>query len=217
MDKYCKYKVNDIGIIYEDDWLLVADKPAGLLTIPSPKKEKRTLISILNDYLKIKGVNYRLHPCHRLNRETSGLIICAKGKSIQKKMMRLFKEKKVKKKYLVFIRGRPTSDRGKINYPIQGKNALTIYNVLERRDNFAIIEAIPLTGRTNQLRLHFKYIGHPILGETKYAFRRDFKLKAKRLCLHARELGFIHPITQRYIRLYSETPEDLKSFLSRNR
>ena len=88
----------NISIIYEDDWLLVADKPSGLLVIPTPKKESRTLTNILNEDLQNRGIPYRLHPCHRLDRETSGLIIYAKGKSVQQKMMHEFKEKKVKKK-----------------------------------------------------------------------------------------------------------------------
>ena len=87
----------NIPVVYEDDWLLIADKPAGLLTIPSPGKVRRTLTGILNEDLKKKGLLYRLHPCHRLDRETSGLIIYAKGKSVQKKMMDEFRNGKVKK------------------------------------------------------------------------------------------------------------------------
>ena len=89
----------NIPIVYEDEWLSVLNKPAGLLVIPTPKKEKRTLTSILNDDLKIRDLTYRLHPCHRLDKETSGLIIYAKGKSIQKIMLQEFKQRKIKKRY----------------------------------------------------------------------------------------------------------------------
>ena len=216
----------NIPIVYEDDWLLVLNKPSGLLTIPTPKREKRTLTSILNDDLKIKGMSYRLHPCHRLDRETSGLIIYAKGKSIQKKMMDLFKQKKVKKTYVALVQGdlprTCTQERGllknqgEIKIPIEGKNALTKYKVIEKRKDFTIVEVKPLTGHTNQIRIHFRSIGHPILGETKYAFRRDFKIKAKRLCLHAKSLEFMHPVTAKTIRAEIPLAGDMLSFLKQH-
>lgn len=206
-------KESNIPVLYEDDWLLIVDKPSGLLTIPTPKNESRTLTSILNADLKHKGLSYRLHPCHRLDRETSGLIIYAKGKSAQKKMMELFKQKKIKKTYIAFVQGKLPLDRGDIGCPIDGRNALTEYRVLEIRKNFSILKITPLTGRTNQIRIHFKDIGHPLVGETKFAFRRDYLLKAKRICLHAKELQFMHPITNKNISLDSELPRDLLNFL----
>ena len=105
--------------------------------------------------------------------------------------------------------------QGEIKYPVEGLNAVTRYRIIQKRNGFCVAEATPLTGRTNQIRLHFKQIGHPILGETKYAFRRDFKIKAKRLCLHAKNLEFIHPITNRLISLNSELPADIKEILER--
>lgn len=206
----------NIPVIYEDDWLLVLNKPQGLLTIPTPQNESRTLTSILNEDLKKRNLSYRLHPCHRLDRETSGLIIYAKGKSIQKKMMELFKHKKIKKTYIAFVKGIMQQNQGKVKAPIKGQNAVTDYKVMEKRKDFTILEVMPLTGRRNQIRIHFKYIGHPILGETRYAFRRDFKLKAKRLCLHAKGLEFIHPVTKECIRLHADLPQDLKYFLEKN-
>lgn len=204
----------DIPVIYEDDWLLIVNKPAGLLTIPTPKNESRTLTNILNEDLKNKGFAFRLHPCHRLDRETSGLIIYAKGKSAQKKMMGLFKQKKVKKVYLAFIQGMPSKNQDEIRSPIEGISAITKYKVLERRKQFSVAEIMPLTGRTNQIRIHFKQIGHPIVGETKYAFRRDFRLRAKRLCLHAKTLEFFHPITKEKVFVDIELSSDLKEFLN---
>jgi len=207
----------NIPVIYEDDWLLVLNKPSGLLTIPTPKNELRTLTSILNEDSEKKGLTFRLHPSHRLDKETSGLIIYAKGKSVQKKMMELFKNKSIKKTYIAFIQGILPKKQGIIRNSIDGLNAETKYKVIQQRKNFALLEATPLTGRTNQIRIHFKLIGHPILGETRYAFRRDFKLKAKRLCLHAKDLEFIHPVTQKYIRLHASLPLYLKEFLERNK
>lgn len=205
----------NIPVIYEDDWLLVANKPSGLLTIPTAKKETRTLTSILNNDLKERAVLYRLHPCHRLDRDTSGLIIYAKGKSIQKKMMELFKDKKIKKTYIAFINGILSKPVSQIKSPIEGLSAVTEYKVIRSFGGFSIVEAAPLTGRTNQIRIHFKQIGHPILGDTKYAFRRDFNIKAKRLCLFAKELEFNHPVTRRRIHLSIDLPEDLKELLDK--
>jgi len=203
----------NIPIAYEDDWLLVADKPSGLLVIPTPRHEQRTLTSILNEDLEKRGLAYRLHPCHRLDRETSGLIIYAKGKSVQKKMMDEFKHKKVNKTYIAFLQGTLSKNEGQINNPIEGLNAITKYKVMQRRKGFTMAEVMPLTGRTNQIRIHFKNIGHPVVGETKYAFRRDFKLKAKRLCLWAKKLEFLHPLTCKRINITSKLDDYLKVFL----
>jgi 23S rRNA pseudouridine1911/1915/1917 synthase len=203
----------NIPIVYEDDWLLIVDKPPGLLTIPTPKNERRTLTSILNDDLKTRGITYRLHPCHRLDRETSGLIIFAKGKSIQKKMMEQFKQKKVRKTYIAFIQGELPSAQGAIRSPIDGRPAVTKYKVMEKRNKFSIIEVMPLTGRKNQIRIHLKCIGHPLVGETKFAFRRDYNLQAKRICLHSKGLEFLHPMTSKLVNINSKLATDLKEFL----
>jgi RluA family pseudouridine synthase len=194
--------IGNIPVLYEDKWLLAVDKPAGLLTIPTPKKEKRTLTSILGFY-----------PCHRLDRETSGIILYAKAKSYQRRMMEEFRRKRVNKQYIAFVQGCPAQQTGQISLPIEGKPALTKYKVLEQRRDFAIMGAEPLTGRTNQLRIHFKAIGHPIVGETKYAFRKDFALRAKRLCLQAKALSFIHPVSAKAVSLETGLAADLREFL----
>jgi len=204
----------NIPVLYEDDWLLVADKPSGLLVIPTPRNEQRTLTSILNEDLEKRGLSYRLHPCHRLDRETSGLIIYAKGKSVQKKMMDEFKHKEIKKTYIAFLQGILSKNDGQIDNPIAGLSAITKYKVIQRRKDFTVVEVMPLTGRTNQIRIHLKEIGHPIVGETRFAFRRDFALKAKRLCLHAQTLEFMHPVTKKNIFLSSILPQDLKKILN---
>jgi RluA family pseudouridine synthase len=194
----------NIPVVYEDDWLLVANKPSGLLVIPTPKKESRTLTSILG-----------LHPCHRLDRETSGLIIYAKGKSVRDKMMEAFKSRKVKKTYIAFVQGRLPVKGGRIEFPIEGKRALTCYQVIQQNRDFSVVKIEPLTGRTNQIRIHFKAIGHPLVGESRFAYRRDFHLKAKRVCLHAQELDFLHPVTGKPLHLHCGLSNDLKEFLSK--
>ena len=215
----------NIPIVYEDDWLLIVNKPAGLLIIPAPykavkdfsegapKNAQRTLTSILNEDLQQKGAAFHLHPCHRLDRETSGLIIYAKGKSCQKKMMEEFRLKQINKSYIAFVQGSLPADEGQIRNHIEGKSAVTRYRVIEKRKDFSIVEVEPLTGRTNQIRIHFKSIGHPLVGETKFAFRKDYALRAKRACLHARALSFKHPVTGKSAHVESELAEDLKKFL----
>lgn len=199
-----------IPVVYEDEWLSIVNKPSGLLVIPAPKKEQQNLTDILNEDLRKRGLSYRLHPCHRLDRETSGLIIYAKGKSTQKKMMDEFKNRRIKKSYVAFVQGQLKQNQGKITMPIEGLSSITQYKVLERKKDFTVVAVSPLTGRTNQIRIHFKNIGHPIVGETKYAFRRDFKLRANKLCLHASSLEFIHPITKKSVSLSAELPAQMR-------
>ncbi|MFH1354695.1 MAG: RNA pseudouridine synthase [Candidatus Omnitrophota bacterium] len=203
----------NIPIIFEDNWLLVVDKPTGLLVIPTPKKEKRTLTSILNEEFKSRGAEYNLHPCHRLDREASGLIIYAKGKSTQKKITELFRQKKIIKAYIAFVQGHPREHRGIIKNPVEGQNAVTNYEIIESRKDFDIVKVMPLTGRTNQIRIHFRSLGHPLVGESKFAFRKDYALKAKRVCLHALALKFTHPITSEAVNLSCVLAQDLEKFL----
>ena len=205
----------DIPVIFQDEWLLIVNKPAGLLTIPTHKNEASTLTDMLNKASKDEAAS-RLHPCHRLDRDTSGLIIYAKGKSSQQKMMALFHAKKVKKTYIAFIQGKMEKTNGEIKQQIEGQPAITRYRVIEQRNNFALVQIEPLTGRTNQIRIHFKSIGHPLVGEKKFAFRRDFKLRANRLCLHAQSLEFSHPLTGKLVSLESGLPPGMKNFLDKH-
>jgi len=205
----------NIPVVYEDDWLIVFNKPAGLLTVPTPKNESFTLTGIINERAKNINPSPHLYPCHRLDRETSGLIIYAKGKSFQKKMMDVFKERRIKKIYIAFAQGNLAEKEGRINKPVEGLSASTGYKVLERKNFYSIVEVIPYTGRKNQIRIHFKSIGHPLMGEKKFAFRRDFKLKANRLCLHAKKLDFMHPVTGKRIILDSPLPAGMRHFLEK--
>ena len=216
MDAQYQYKISNIGIVYEDDWFMILDKPAGLLSVASSDTQSRNLNQILNAELERKAVSYRLHPCHRLDKETSGLIIYAKGKSAQKNMMQLFKERQVKKTYVAFLQGTLARKDGEINSPIDGHSAVTRYRIIQSRPDFSVAEVFTLTGRKNQIRIHFKSIGHPLVGETKFAFRKDFKLRAKRVCLHAKSLEFINPMTNQTLRLTAQLPADLENFLAKH-
>jgi len=212
MDK--RYK-----IIYEDDWLMVIDKPSGMLVIPTPKKELNTLTDILNRDLDERGIETNAYPCHRLDRETSGLIIYSKGKKTQKLLMDEFKQRIVKKTYIAFVHGAIKKNFDIIKSQIFNRNknrnesAVTRYMLMERRKDFSVLEVEPVTGRTNQIRIHFKSIGHPLLGESVYAFRKDFKLKFKRVALHAKSIEFIHPITKKCLKFVSPLPKDLENLM----
>ncbi|MFH1398002.1 MAG: RNA pseudouridine synthase [Candidatus Omnitrophota bacterium] len=216
MQDYFKYKLSNIPVVYEDEWLLIVDKPPGLLTIPTPKKDSRTLTSILNEEMKKKGGVFNLHPCHRLDKETSGLIIYAKGKSAQQKMMGLFHQRKVDKVYIAFVQGNLARDEGEIKNRIEGKNALTRYKVCQRKKDFSVVEIRPLTGRTNQIRIHFKQIGYPIVGDDKFVFRKDFALRSKHLCLQAKALRFSHPVNAKMISLDIPLSRYLGDFLGKH-
>jgi Pseudouridylate synthases, 23S RNA-specific len=205
-------------IVYEDDQLMVVDKASGLLTIPTPKAETNTLTDLLNHDLDRRDIKVNAYPCHRLDRETSGLIIYAKGKAMQQRMMEEFRARAVKKTYIAFAHGIVKKDFDTIATSIYNRNkarsedAITRYRVLERRGAFTVIEAEPVTGRTNQIRIHLKAIGHPLLGETVYAFRKDFKLRFKRVALHAAAVEFMHPVSGKKLSFVSPLHEDMKRF-----
>lgn len=197
------------SIILEDNYLLVINKPSGLLVVPTPRNERHTLTNLLNRMLRQRGEQQKVYPCHRLDRDTSGLIIYAKDLMILKNMEQAFKERKVKKKYLAYVRGCPLRKQGSITYRLEGQPARTNYRLLQKHRGFSVMEAEPITGRTNQIRIHFKKIGHPLLGERKYAFGKDFPVKFPRLALHASQLEFTHPITGKVISFRCDRPTDM--------
>lgn len=203
--------MGNIPVLYEDNWLLIVDKPSGMLTVPTPRKERRTLTSALNEENRAPD-SPKLYPCHRLDRETSGAIIYAKGEAARDRMMDLFRSRKVHKTYLALVQG-GVSGHGRLSYPVEGAYAMTRYHVVESRRSFSVVKCFPETGRTNQIRIHFKMVGHPLVGETKFAFRKDFALKAKRLMLHAQQLEFVHPMTSRQIKVEAELPADMRDFI----
>ena len=205
--------------VYEDEWLIVVDKPSGLLVIPTPKKETNTLTDLLNRELDLRGVEANAYPCHRLDRETSGLIVYSKGKKAQKLLMEQFKNREVKKTYLAIAQGVVKKDSDTIENSIYNRNkdryerAVTKYKVLQRKGNLTVLEVEPVTGRTNQIRIHLQKMGHPIVGESVYAFRKDFELRFKRLCLHAANIEFKHPVTGNMIKLASPLPEEMEKLM----
>ena len=142
-------------------------------------------------------------------------------------MMDVFKSKGISKHYIAFVHGKLRDKKGEISTPIRpagrrgyyrkvsSKEALTIYKVLETHRDFSIINVQIVTGRTNQIRLHFKSIGHPLVGDRKYSFARDYKLKFRRTALHASKVSFMHPVTKKQIRLSLKLPKDMEEFIGK--
>ena len=203
---------------------MVFDKPSGLLTIPTEKNEEHTLVRLVNIDRHTQGA---LHPAHRLDRDTSGVILFAKGKANQQILMQSFKDKRVRKNYIAFVHGRLQPPEGKIRIPIKdffqrkflrhapAQSALTHYKVRDYHKNFTIVDVMPVTGRTNQIRIHFAKLGHPLVGEDKYAFRKDFVLRFRRTALHAAQLEWPHPVTSKMITVRAPLATDMEKFLEK--
>jgi 23S rRNA pseudouridine1911/1915/1917 synthase len=216
-----------LSVLFEDDAVVVFNKPPGLLTVPTPRQEQGTLAALAREQYQHQKIG--LYPCHRLDRDTSGAILFAKGKESRQAMEDLFRKHLVKKKYLAFVRGRPRPEQGEISLPIKdfhekrfrrgmnapARSALTRYWVVEGHDKFSEVEVEPVTGRTNQIRIHFAKIGHPLLGERLYAFGRDFPIKFRRIALHSHELTWPHPVDGRRCHVRCELAEDMRLFLEK--
>jgi len=202
----------------------VFNKPSGLLVIPTDKNEHHTLVNIVNQQRECQG---HLYPAHRLDRDTSGAILFAKGKDCRQKLMQFFKTKQVNKTYIAFVHGRVAEFRGKIRIPIKdfhqrkfarhlpAQSALTHYEVEDYYKGFTVVRVMPITGRTNQIRIHFSKIGHPLVGEDKYAFRRDFALRFRRTALHALRLEWPQMTGGRMISVEAPLAADMADFLEK--
>ena len=191
-----------LSIIFEDSDLIVLLKPAGVLVHPSHRDRSGTLLNGLSHYLDREGTRHiRPGLVHRLDKETSGLLVVAKNTKAHARLAKQFEKKTVEKRYAALVDGIVKDDSGEIDLPIgryvdekrwgvkdDGRPSLTRYNVLRRGRDMTLLQLEPVTGRTNQLRIHCAAIGHPIMGDTERGGR-----PAARLCLHAQHLKFRHP------------------------
>lgn len=218
-----------LNVIYEDQWLMAVNKPAGLIVHPGNGNPRSTLVNALLYYLGEDLSNREgIRPgiVHRLDKDTSGVILVAKSDLAQEKLCRLFRIRKIQKEYRAIVRGlldydetkceeaigRAFVNRRKIMIrPSGGKDALTFFKVLERHKRTSYLAARPMTGRTHQIRVHSAYLGHPILGDILYGGQHDL---AKRSALHAFSLEFIHPFTQKEMILTAPVPEDMETLLT---
>lgn len=207
-----------LTILYEDDYILVTDKPTGMLIHPSRVRNEGTLANFVAGYYRRTGQNSAFHPVTRLDRDTFGIVLLAKNAHIHT----LLQNGDIRKTYHAWVFGGPEEDRGSINAPIarnplpsllrcvspEGKPALTEYRVLERTEKLCKLELRPVTGRTHQLRVHCAYLGFPILGDPQYgspesqAFSAELGLTHQLLC--AKRLEFVHPISGENMTLESK-------------
>ena len=207
-----------LTILYEDDWLLAADKPAGLLIHPSRAKNSGTLANFVAGYYQKTGQKCAFHPLTRLDRDTFGIVLLAKNSHIHA----LLQQEKPRKTYHALVFGGPQEDAGTVNAPIarcplpsllrkidpNGKPCTTEYRVLERLEDVSRLELRPITGRTHQLRLHCAYLGCPILGDPQYGTEESSAYSARlgiqTQLLWAKRLEFTHPITGEHMALDSK-------------
>ncbi len=203
-----------LDILYEDEILLVVNKPSGMLVHPASGYYSGTLVNALLYHCRVlSDFHPTLRPgiVHRLDQETSGLLVVAKNNTAHMNLSRQFEKRRVKKRYVALVDGLIEFDEGLIDaglgrhprhfdkkavaFDDSAKKAKTFYRVLKRFQNTTYVALFPKTGRTHQLRVHLAYLGHPILGDEKYGKKNSFP----RLALHAQSLGFFHPGTTQYM------------------
>ena len=212
-----------LHILYEDDYLLVVDKPAGMLIHPSRAKNDGTLANYVAGYFQKKGIKCAFHPMTRLDRDTFGIVLLAKNAHIHTLLQGL----DVRKTYHALVFGGPEGDAGVIDAPIarrplpsllrfvspEGKPSVTEFQVLKRLDGYTKLALRPVTGRTHQLRVHCEYMGFPILGDPQYAseasktFSEQIGLQYQVLC--AKRLEFVHPMTGETMCLESDMDAEI--------
>lgn len=222
-----------LNIIYQDENVIVVDKPAGLTVHPAPGHPRGTLVNALLAICPdLRGIGGTLRPgiVHRLDKDTSGLIVVAKNDRANRALQTQLKEREVKKTYTTLVRGVPEPTEGMIDAPIgrnpknrkkmavvaNGRDSQTKYRVVEvlAGGEYALVEAQPITGRTHQIRVHMAAIKHPIVGDSTYGKRSDL---VDRQFLHASKLDFAMPVSQRRIEFESPLPDDLRQALLRLR
>ncbi|MFH1093474.1 MAG: RluA family pseudouridine synthase [Candidatus Omnitrophota bacterium] len=208
-----------IQIIYEDEALIIVNKRSGIISVPAADSKGKDLSFLLNRQMQRDNAL----PCHRLDKETSGVIVFAKGRNNQQIIMDQFRERKIKKTYIAFVHGCIKRANGVIKSNIQGawpyrhrersKLAVTNFTLIFSSDDFSVIRLEPITGRTNQIRIQFRDYGHPLVGERRFANAKDWPLKFKRAALHSYFIEIDHPLTQKRMGFQAPMPKDMKDFL----
>lgn len=231
-----------LDVLYEDSHIIVINKPHGLTVHPGAGRRAGTLVNALLYHCKdLSGIGGALRPgiVHRIDKDTSGVLVVAKTDKSHQFLAKQFKEHSIKRKYLTLVWGMVKNDEGTIDLPIgrhlserkkmsvrttRGRRAVTHYKVNKRFDNFTLIEATLETGRTHQIRVHLSSIHHPVVGDPVYGKKNmpaglSPKLTAllknfQRQALHAQTLGIVHPETQKYMEFTSPLPDDMKNIIN---
>lgn len=213
----------DLNIVFEDDWLLVVNKPAGIAIHPSVLHYSDSLCNGIRFYFDKIGLKKKIRPVNRLDLNTSGLVVFAKCEYIQECLINQMKKNQFKKEYLAVCDGIFDEKSGTINLPIarkensiierciseNGQTAITHYTVLKEFDNYSLVKCSLETGRTHQIRVHMSAIGHPLLGDSLYGSISDL---INRQALHCFNLQFIHPVYNNDLNFWGDLPNDFKIF-----
>lgn len=214
-----------LNIIYEDDYLLVLNKPANIAIHPSILHFYNSLSNGVKFYFDKLGLKKKIRIVNRLDRNTSGIVIFAKNEYIQECLIKQMKTNEFKKEYLAIAKGILESKSGTLNFPIarkegsiiertvtsDGDSAITHYDVVKEFNNLSLVHIVLGTGRTHQIRVHFSHIGHPILGDTLYGSPSEL---INRQALHSYKLTFIHPVTKKVVSLEAPLPNDIKNIIN---
>lgn len=221
----------DIEILYEDQDLAVVNKPQGMVVHPAVGNYTGTLVNALLGKCSLSSINGVIRPgiVHRIDKDTSGILVIAKNDNSHKHLAEQIKNHTVKRIYVALVEGIMKNDQGTINMPIgrhpverkkmavvnrNGREAVTHYRVIERYGENTLIEARLETGRTHQIRVHMAYIGHPLVGDPVYGYKKQ-KYRLKGQALHARTLGFIHPVKCEYMEFTAPLPEYFENLLNK--
>lgn len=211
----------NLDIVFEDDWLIVVNKPAGIAIHPSILHYSDSLCNGIRFYFDSIRLKKKIRPVNRLDLNTSGLVVFAKCEYIQECLISQMKDNLFKKEYLAFCKGIFENKSGIINLPISrkdnsiiercisenGQPSVTHYEVLKEFANYSLVKCVLETGRTHQIRVHMSAIGHPLIGDSLYGSISDF---IDRQALHCYKLQFVHPITKSFMDFCGELPLDLK-------
>ena len=209
----------DLDIVFEDDWLLVVNKPAGIAIHPSVLHYSDSLCNGIRFYFDKIGLKKKIRPVNRLDLNTSGLVVFAKCEYIQEQLSAQMQTDDFKKEYICLVEGYLNEKSGVIDLPISrkpgsiiercvspdGQKSITKFTVLKEFNNYSLVKCILKTGRTHQIRVHFSYIGHPLLGDTLYGHSSNL---IARQALHSYKISFIHPITKHVLSFEAPAPED---------
>ncbi|HWR60268.1 MAG TPA: RluA family pseudouridine synthase [Clostridia bacterium] len=226
----------ELDIVYEDKDIVVINKPQGMVVHPAHGNYSGTVVNALlehcgslSDYNGLTGINGIMRPgiVHRIDKDTSGIIVIAKTNAAHLSLSGQLKEHSITRKYTALLEGRLKEDTGTVDTLIgrnpkdrkkmavvggNGKRAVTHYRVLERFEDFTLAEAVLETGRTHQIRVHMSQLGHPVVGDTVYGYKKQ-RFDTKGQLLHARVLGFIHPASREYVEFEAPLPDYFEKIL----
>lgn len=213
------FKHPKLRLVFEDEFILVVDKKNGLLTIATDREKEETAYRILSDHVKEQDPSNKLFIVHRIDRDTSGLLLFAKSKTIQQKLQENWSSTVIDRTYIAVVEGSVEKDSGTVESwlrestafkvhssqnPGQGQHSITHYNVIERAYHFTLLKLQLETGRKNQIRVHMQDMGHSIVGDKKYGSKQS---PIGRMCLHAQTLQFIHPVSGEKLEFSTPIPK----------